>query len=148
MGYPKGKNRNGDKLPPFVPLTWVLLNSLAYKELPHSAAKALPYFLGKVQKGFNDPQKYLMDFSFSYTEARRFGFANGTHNRAISELLSKGFIDPIDKGGLRGGGLSCSLFRLSERWKEYGTKEFRHAEKWSSFMPQRKNKRNIKIGTL
>lgn len=141
----KGKAGN---LPPFVPLTWEMLNSHAYKELPPSTAKALPYFLGKVQTSYNDPQKYLTDFSFSYKEARRYGFANATHNRSISALISKGFIDPIDKGGLRGGGLSCSLFRLSERWKEYGTKEFRHAQNWQSFMPKGKSKRNINNGNL
>ena len=36
--------------------------------------------------------------------------------------MRKGFIDPVDKGGLRGAGLSCNIFRMSDRWKHYGCK--------------------------
>ena len=143
------KYRKGmGKLPPFVPLIWDMLNSKAYKDLPPSAAKALPYFLGKVQVSYNDPQKYLTDFSFSYTEARKYGFANSTHHRIISELIQKGFIDPVDKGGLRGGGLTSSLFRLSKRWVNYGTNKFIDREEWVDFLPRFKKRPNIINGNL
>lgn len=137
MGWRYGKQggQNSNRLPPFVPLTWTMLNSKAYKELPYSAGKALPYFLGKVQTPYNDPQKYSIEFPFSYTEARRYGFANATHHRIISVLIAKGFIDPVAKGGLRGGGLSCSRFKLSERWKKYGTPDFKSAEEWRNVFP-------------
>ena len=129
-GY-RTKNRN--KLPPFVPLTWEMLNSKAYIGLKYSTAKALPYFLGKVKVPYSDPQKHLIEFSFSYAEALKYRFAIGTHHRVISELMEKGFIDPVSKGGLRGGGLSSSLFRLSERWKTYGTPNFKKAKPWEQF---------------
>ena len=143
----RGRQKSG-KLPPFVPLTWELLNSQAYKELTHSAGKALPYFLGKVKVSYDNPQRHLTAFSFTYTEAKRYGFANGTHHRVIVELMDKGFIDPVDKGGLRGGGLSSSLFKLSERWKKYSTTDFEKAEGWPTFKPRFKNKSNITNGNL
>ena len=127
------KKRISNKLPPFVPLTWEILNSKAYMGLKYSTAKALPYFLGKVKVPYSDPQKYVIEFSFSYTEARKYRFAIGTHHRVISELMEKGFIDPVSKGGLRGGGLSSSLFRLSKRWAAYGTPNFKKVKPWGQF---------------
>ncbi len=126
------KIRRGDRLPPFVALTWEMLNSKAYKDLSSSPAKALPYFLGKVKTGFNDPQRYLTSFSFSYSEGKRLGFATATFSKTIQTLTSFGFIDPVYSGGLRGYGFSVSLFRLSERWKNYGTKEFKEVN-WKYF---------------
>lgn len=139
-GYTGRNYRKKNKLPPFVALTWDLLNSRAYKDLPPSAAKALPYFLGKVKISYRDPQRYLSEFPFSYTEAKKLGFAYGTHHRVISQLIEKGFIDPVDKGGLRSFGMSCSLFRLSQRWEEYGTQNFKPIEAWPNFLPVFKKK--------
>ena len=132
------KNRNRNSFPPFVALTWEMLNSKAYRDLPASSGKALPYFLGKVKvKVYNDPQKYLIEFSFSYKEANRYGFAIATHHRIICELIEKGFIDPCDKGGLKSDGKSYNLFRLSRRWEKYGTKEFDEVKKWKEFPPRK-----------
>jgi len=137
----KRRKLKGNKLPPFVPLTWQVLNSAAYKALPHSAGKALPYFLGKVKLPYRDPRKNSTAFAFSYTEAKKYGFANATFHRVICELMSKGFIDPVDRGGLRGGGLSNSLFKLSDRWMKYGTQDFEEIEDWRKFFPQFKNQK-------
>ena len=125
----------GDKLPPFVALTWKMLNSQAYKELQASSAKGLPYFLGKVKCGYNDPQRYTAEFSFPYAEGRTLGFALGTFSKVIQNLIHFGFIDPVDKGGLRGDCKSYNLFRLSRRWEFYGTRNFEEV-KWSCFMPK------------
>lgn len=133
------RSKKKNKLPPFVALPWVILNSRAYKELNFSATKALPYFLGKVREGYRDPQRYLVEFSFSYSEAKRYGFASSTFSKVIQELVGKGFIDPVDKGGLRSDGKSYNLFKLSERWERYGTKEFIHKD-WKSFQPRVRTK--------
>ena len=127
--------KKGGKLPPFVPLTWKMLNSSAYKKLKQSSAKALPYFLGKVKLPLFDPQRYSSPFSFSYTEAKKYGFANGTFSRVIIDLMDKGFIDPKDKGGLRGDCKTSNKFMLSQRWEEYGTKNFNEV-KWQCFAPK------------
>jgi hypothetical protein len=124
------KRRTGVRLPPFVPLFWDVLNSAAYKELTSSAAKALPYFLGKDGiakcKNGNDSTGTI---EFSYGEANKLGFATRTFSRVIQELVDKGFIDPAGYGGLRGFCKSFNKFRTSNRWQEYGTKSFK-VESW------------------
>jgi hypothetical protein len=135
-----------NKLPPFVALTWEILNSKAYKALPASAAKILPYFLGKPKFNYNDPQRYREEFHFSYSEANKYGFAGGTHHRSIVKLIEKGFIDPVDKGGLRGLGRSYSLFTLSWRWKKYGIPGFEKID-WCCFEPRYKSKAKAKMKT-
>ena len=129
------KRKKGNRLPPFVPLTWEMLNSIAYKDLPPSSAKALPYFLGKVKANHNSLQYYMVEFSFSYTEGKRLGFALGTFSKIIQSVIRFGFVDPVDKGGLRGDGKSYNFFKLSKRWEEYGTPNFRPLE-WKCFIPK------------
>lgn len=122
-------------------LFWKLLNSPAYIALPASAAKALPYFLGKVKGDpFRDPTRYDIEFSFSYGEAQRLGFSTATFHRVICQLVFHGFIDPIDKGGLRGVGGSYSVFKLSERWKDYGNPGFEKVQ-WKCFQPRYRNRK-------
>lgn len=125
----KKKNR----LPPFVALPWDMLNSKAYKDLSHASGKALPYFLGKVKTSFNDPQRYWTEFSFSYREASKNGFATTTHHNVICELIAKGFLDPIKKGGLKSDGKGYNLFKLSRRWEQYGKPDFKEI-KWHTFI--------------
>lgn len=138
---PRGKS---NRLPPFVALTWEMLNSKAYKVLPPSAAKVLPYFLGKPKYNYNDPQRYREEFPFSYSEAKKYGFAIATHHKSISQLVEKGFIDPVDKGGLRGLGRSYSLFTLSWRWKDYDKLGFEKIA-WRCFEPRYKSKSRAKL---
>lgn len=125
-----------NRLPPFVPLPWELLNHRAYTALPFAASKALPYFLGKVKDRYTDPQRCLTEFFFSYSEAKKYGFSNGTFSNVIRDLISYGFVDPIDRGGLGGCGKSYSTFKLSLRWQQYGTENFREIE-WRRFLPRR-----------
>ena len=132
-GKQKQERTGGNKLPPFVPLTWEMLNSRAYKELTPSSAKALPYFLGKVKLPYHDPEKYRIEFEFRYSEAERLGFANTTFYRSITKLIDFGFMDPVSKGGKKSSGYSSNRFKLSERWKGYGTKDFRKVKSWSEF---------------
>lgn len=134
MSYQRKKQHK--KLPPFVPMPWELLNHPAYIELPYATSKALPYFLGKVKDSWNDPQRYLTEFSFTYSEAKRLGFSSGTHSKVIRDSISHGFVDPVDRGGLRGCGKSNSKFTLSQRWQKYGTEDF-HRIEWRCFLPRR-----------
>ncbi len=129
------RRRKGDRLPPFVPLFWQILNGEAYKQLPPSAAKALPIFLGKVKRWHSYPRRYLEDFNFSYSEGQRFGFALATFARVIRDLILFGFVDPVDKGGLRGERKSYNIFRLSKRWESYGAENF-EAIRWECFFPR------------
>jgi hypothetical protein len=139
----KPGKRSGKTLK-FVMLDWKLLNSNAFKALPHSAGKALPLFLGKVKLPPDHPEKYSATFSYTYSEAQKDGFANTTHFNNIRELIAKGFIDPVDKGGLRGCGRANNVFRLSERWEKYGQPDFKHLD-WRTFKPRMKQKSTPKL---
>jgi hypothetical protein len=112
-----------------------MLNSKAYKDLAASSAKALPYFLGKYKGLYRDPQRFLFEFTFSYREALKYNFSPATFSKIIQELVRKGFVEPIDKGGLRSDGKSYSIFRLSNRWENYGTKDFKSKD-WKCFIPK------------
>ncbi len=137
MSHAKRMKEKGRIPGGFVPLRWELLNSMAYKKLPPSASKVLPFFIGKIKlKDFNDPARYTTPFSFSYKEAEKHGFSKATHFRSICHLVAFGFIDPCSRGGLRGLGYSCSEFKLSGRWLKYGTPDFVEII-WTQFEPKK-----------
>ena len=134
----KGRRGKQARLGPFVGLEWVMLNSEAYKKLPASAAKALPYFWGKpgaaLQITAANSRYYEHVFDFTYGEAKRYGFASGTFSLVIRNLVAYGFIDPVEKGGLKSGGLSKSLFKCSRRWQDYGLPRFKPV-RWEGVEP-------------
>lgn len=137
------RDKKRHALPPFIALPYDLLNSLAYCQLPFAAAKALPYFFAKVKKPYSDPNRYCIEFSLSYREGKRYGFASGTFARVVRDLVKFGFVDPVDKGGLRSDGKSCNLFRLSRRWEDFGRSNF-HEIDWSCFLPRLRYKTTLK----
>ena len=116
----------------FVAMPWNLLNSKAYKALKPSSAKALPYFLGKRYKSERGNKLY---FTFSYSEAKRYGFAPSTFSNIIKDTMRTGFVDPVDKGGLRGCNKSYNKYTLSVRWKLYGEPGFIEKD-WEQFEPR------------
>lgn len=133
----------------FVAVPWQLLNSQAYKDLKHSAAKVLPFFLGKPHLSLGDPQAYLVEFTLSWREANKYaGISKSTFSDAIKDIVAKGFIDPVDKGGLRGGDIKAyNIFSLSRRWTNYGKKEF-EAINWKTFKPRNNSKPSPKTGGI
>jgi len=120
------------KLPPFVAMTWEMLNHPAYIELPASAKGMLPYFIGKVRASVRDTVHYSTSFIFPYSEAERYGCSRHTFFRVLESLVRHGFLDPVERGGLRGTGLTTSTFRLSPRWKKYGTADYQEIT-WRQF---------------
>ncbi len=126
------QKRKGSKLPPFVALPWMMLNHKAYIELPPTPKGMLPYFLGKVRIPSTDPKHYYAEFSFTFSEAVRYGCARRSFYRAIEALMEYGFIDPIRKGCQSGGRDTASIFRLSKRWEKYGTPVFERIS-WAEF---------------
>ena len=111
------RRKKGDRLPPFVAVSWEILNSKAYKGLNFASAKLLPYFLGKPKIRFDDPSYHEAIFNFSYGEAETLGFARQTFSRSVKELQAIGFIVKVSSGGLRGDSKSYSKYRLSDSWK-------------------------------
>jgi hypothetical protein len=135
------RTRKGGNSSPFVMIPWDVLNSKAYKELPPSSAKALPYFLVKPGKEAKlTPFKaefYNHHFAFPYREAKVLGFASGTFATIIQMLVRYGFIDPVERGGKRSFGYSKNVFKPSWRWKDYGKPEFKVVE-WYQTIPKLK----------
>lgn len=107
----------------FVQVDWQLLKSEAYKALPPSAAKLLPYFLGQPKKKPTEEEYYQIRFRFPFGRAKHYGFAKSTFNRSLKALIEKGFIEPIAMGRLKGKSKGFNIFRLSDRWKKYGIKD-------------------------
>lgn len=109
--------KKSSKLPPFVAMSWKLLNSDVYKNLSYPAAKILPHFLGKPQRPFTDPEYFSIEFNLSYPEAEKLGFAKATFAKCVRELQEKGIIVRTERGGLRGNGKGYNRFRLSKQWE-------------------------------
>lgn len=130
------RHKREDRLPPFVPLPWKILNSSAYQALRYASAKALPFFMGKPKSHYDSLLYYSTEFSFSYAEAERLGFARGTFSKVIRDVIETGFVDPVEKGGLRGTGKSCNLYRLSKRWREHGKPSFERLL-WEEYFPRK-----------
>jgi hypothetical protein len=105
------------RLPPFVAITWEMLNSKPFKELNFASAKALIYFLGKPKLRMDDANYYDSVFQFSYGEAEKLGFARETFSRCIKDLVAGGFLVKVSSGGLRGDSKSYSKYSLSPKWK-------------------------------
>jgi hypothetical protein len=130
------KKGKGNRLPPFSPILFAELNSVAYQKLPGNAAKALPYFKridGILKKKYGDDYNGIFDFT--YSEAEKCGFARRTFARIITGLNAKGFIDIIKQGGKRGCGMSNSKYRMSERWRDFGKREFKNLPRYPSEPP-------------
>jgi hypothetical protein len=121
----------------FVPMTWDMLNSQAYKALPASSAKVLPFFLGKIKDAWspNDPVRYNTDFPFTYAEAKRLGFGKSTFRKMVRDLMKHGFINLTYHGHYKTAGPQAStLFRLSKRWQQYPSALFDEGD-WRKHFP-------------
>jgi len=125
------------KREPFVRLTLELIKGKAYRELPPSASKMLVHFLSRPGEAFgiplSDRQAYEVTFNFTYGEASKIGCARATFLTVIEALVRHGFIDPVKRGGVYNGRKVSSVFRLSQRWRAYGTPGFclRDYRKWA-----------------
>ena len=63
---------------------------------------------------------------FTYSEAqKKYGISASRFRRAIDELLAKGFIDIAATGA--GLYKVATWYAISDRWREYGTSEFKQA---------------------
>lgn len=117
------KTKKGTRLPPFVAISWEILNSKPFQKLNFASGKILPYFLGKPKLRFDDLNYYESIFNFSYGEAEKLGFARETFSRCVKDLQADGFLIKISSGGLRGDSKSYSKYKLSKEWKVKGNEE-------------------------
>ncbi len=115
---------NKKKSQNFVMLDRDILYGKVYTDLPHSAARLVPYFRGKVKCANQDNKLYRETFEFTYREAKYLGFSASTFSKGIKSLVSHGFIDRVRVGNCFGDVKNSSIYRLSQRWKLYGNPEF------------------------
>jgi len=107
----------------FVALPIEMMDSPAYHKLKGAAVKVLLLLMRKV-KTHNPAERYDYQFPFTFPEAKRKGIPHSTFNRALTQLIELGFIDVVSIGGMRYEGKSFSYYKLSKRWKDYGTPVF------------------------
>jgi len=108
----------------FVAITFEMIDSKAFKNLTGSGLKALILLMRK-NKEKHPIDRFKYQFSFTYPEGKKEGICNASFCRGIKQLYRLGFIDIVIKGGLRGVSKYPSYYRLSQRWKKYGTPEFK-----------------------
>lgn len=132
MGGRNGKRKG----PPFAMILTEVVKSEAYRKLSPSAAKALPIFIIKTGEVHclnpKDAAWTRSVFGLTYTEAEKYGITRPTFFRVLQNLMSFGFLDPVEKGGRRSDGRSCSKFRHSNRWRDYGKPGFEDV-RWKGF---------------
>jgi len=131
-GTDMARKKTSYKIKNFLALRKELLLSKAYIELPPTARAMLPYFLWKIKIPFSHPDYCFTDFTFTFSEAEKYGCSKRTFSRVIEDVMKHGFIDPVRKGGRNGGRDTASIFRLSKRWEKYGTSEFESIS-WKQF---------------
>jgi len=91
-----------------------LINSEAFKNL-NVYTKWL-YFEFKL-RFYGDNAKHII---FTYQEAKNI-MAINTFIKSRNQLIERGFIDIIKRGGLE---KQPMIYGLSDRWKRFGTKDF------------------------
>jgi len=88
----------------------------------------MPWEERKVPGSSRKERIYLKDnLAFTYDEAIHFGISRSRFHTIIKELVAKGFIDIDYQGGCYGR--DYSRYRLSDRWRRWGTPEFKKVTK-------------------
>ena len=104
----------------FVALDFDLLESKSWRELKPHACLAYVY----IKKKFNG--KNSDNLSYTYGEASKIMQRN-TYSKVINQLVDHGLIDVVRSGGLYN---RCNIFALSERWRKYGTEDFKKGRRY------------------
>jgi len=120
------RGRKKSYLRPYVQGSWVpieddLLLSNAFRDLQPSAVILLLH-LHRIDKvlAWKDGDEYSGGFNLTFTEAERLGLARATTMRAVQDLVKRGFIEIVVRGGLRSQGRTSSVYRIAERWRTWG----------------------------
>lgn len=112
---------------PFTPIMFDVQDSRAYQVLPGNASKLYGYMVRAartVAYKLGAATEDLVDFDFTYSEAKKRGFSESTFKKAIKELWAVGFISVIAIGGKTASearGRMPSKYRLTSLWKTFGS---------------------------
>jgi hypothetical protein len=123
MGNVKQGKRK-DTAPPFVWIDKSLFFSAARKELSSSAYVVYTCIRSKTIGQLNETA-CNENIKYAYSSlVKDTGLSIGTVRKCLIELENLGFIDLHEQGGLKSGGKSCNVYRLSMRFRDYGTDKF------------------------
>ena len=129
--------------------------SNAFKSLSKSQILTLMRCLQKRRwvktkvKGGRKQNVYINDgFIFPYAEAKGLGIAGTTqHWKNINKLIEVGFLEMVHQGGWYQRNEKTrdySVFKNSDRWKQYGKPEFKMVEKPKVLQPAFHIRNNLK----
>ena len=118
---------------------WVepeMMESEAFRGLSSKAMWIMLRFMqkqvwGEMKSGGRKVRVYENSgLTFTYNEAEYFGIPGKTFYRGIRTLVERGFLDVEHRGGTFGQGeiKDYTRFKLSDRWKAWGTDDFVHKE--------------------
>jgi len=114
-------------------ITNELLNSVAYRSLSRVAMLLIQDFLSKRIMKRVSKKRWVCENNgkivFPFSEALEKGYSSNQFRNGLDELQSKGLLDITHqgKGGRKPlkGMADVSLYWIDDRWKEYGTENFR-----------------------
>jgi hypothetical protein len=115
------RNKKGPKIEGgFVAMEHRRLDSDVFQSLRSTAKIAFMYFRRDMKNGHQT--KVILTLS----QAKKYGVCSSpsTFDKIKRELVGKGFLDPLEPGGLN----QPSVFNLSDRWKWYGKPRFKIVE--------------------
>lgn len=100
----------------FVPLPHNLIGSEAYQSLSATAKLTYTYFLRDIRNG------HQVNVTLTFSQAKKYGVCQSpdTFSKAKKRLVGNGLLDQVSGGGLN----APAIFKLSERWRQYGTDRF------------------------
>jgi hypothetical protein len=126
--------------------------SKAFKTLSASALRTLLRCLqkrkwNKVKRNGKKKIEYVNDgFIFPYAEAQYLGIGTTQYWKNIKTLVEVGFIDIIHQGGWYQRyekQKDYSIYKLSDRWKLFDTKDFKKIEKPNALNPEFYIRKNL-----
>ena len=130
-------NPEHDVAEPKIYIPKEMLESGAYRGLSRVAILLLQDFLAKRIMKQVSKKKWFCENNgkiiFPFREAVKKGYSRDQFRNGIDELQAKGFLDITHqgKGGRKplNGHADCSTYLLDDRWRQYGTPEFKLARK-------------------
>jgi len=125
----------------------------AFKSLSASAIRSLMRCLQKrkwnnVKLGGKKHIRYddQEGFIFPYSEAEFLGIGTTQHWKNMKTLVEMGFLDIIHQGGWyqkHEKEKDYSIYKISDRWRHYGTQNFKRVEKKKVLQPDYYIRENI-----
>ncbi len=112
-------------------ISWEVLESEAFQSLSATGIRVLLRFLQKrtwvKTRRTKKPVYENSGLAFTYAEAETLDISTSQFFTVIKKLVEVGFIEVEHQGGIHKN--DYSRYALSERWRDYGTDDFKDVKK-------------------